>query len=569
MPSSASYIPLPNRGRSSTLRSRTESAFNLPVRCTLAVLAWLAFGITAYLAWSAATGSSVAGCGMGSGNGCDVVLSSSWSKWLGIPVAVMGLGCYAALASLSLLLWVRSEPASRWIATAFVMLAIVAAGASLWFIGVQVFAIHDYCKYCLVTDALGIAIGSTATFIAVRGWLAERNAPRSMQSGMMALRTAKPGQPRPAAISTPTASAAASAPSLGYALGGALPLLVLLIGGQYLFAGKTYDVQKVTLDDSMNFSDADETQPNDESTNPTSSVAIQATPDAEAERPADSTTGDPSAESNEKDGGTTAHAADPLKPNGDLPNSDSSAQPNLTKATESVTPTDRATSANESAKTTTALPADTQPARKRLVKFLGGKITLDTYKNPIIGSPDAPHIVIEMVSYDCAHCRKMHATMERALERYGDQVAILLMPIPLDRECNKLVTDPAASHRGACTTAKLALSIAKLDAPSFARFHDFLMSSKDDKPPGMDRVIPKANGLVDRDRLRELRSGKEVAKQLESYIELYGKLQNSKTASRSFGLPVQILGDHYITGSVEKQEDVFKAWEQHLGVKPK
>ena len=89
------------------------------------------------------------------------------------------------------------------------------------------------------------------------------------------------------------------------------------------------------------------------------------------------------------------------------------------------------------------------------MKFLGGKLTLDTYKNPIIGSPDAPHIVVEMVSYDCAHCRKMHATIERALERYGDQVAILVMPIPFDKDCNKLITDPAASHRGACTTAEV------------------------------------------------------------------------------------------------------------------
>ena len=170
-------------------------------RC--AVLAWLAFGVASYLAWHAVIESSVAGCGMGSDNGCDVVLTSSWSKWLGIPVAVLGLGCYAALASLSILLWLRSEPASRWIATAFVMLSIIAAGASLWFIGVQVFAIHDYCKFCLVTDACGIAIGSIATFVAVRSWLADRGtAATAVQPGMMALRTALPAGTRPAPTTT-------------------------------------------------------------------------------------------------------------------------------------------------------------------------------------------------------------------------------------------------------------------------------------------------------------------------------------------------------------------------------
>ena len=83
------------------------------------------------------------------------------------------------------------------------------------------------------------------------------------------------------------------------------------------------------------------------------------------------------------------------------------------------------------------------------MKFLGGKLTLDVYQHPVIGSPEAPHIAIEMVSYDCPHCRKMFPMIEHALERYGDQVALLIMVQPLDKDCNKLVTDPAASHPGA------------------------------------------------------------------------------------------------------------------------
>jgi len=39
--------------------------------------------------------------------------------------------------------------------------------------------------------------------------------------------------------------------------------------------------------------------------------------------------------------------------------------------------------------------------------------------------------------------------------------------------------------------------------------------------------------------------------------------------AKKFGLPVQILGDHIMSGSVEKPEDVYNAWEENLGVKPK
>src|SRR5215212_4365523 len=139
----SSFVPLvPNakRGASGSdgFGPAGEPAFNAPVRWTLRVLAWLAFCVASYLAWHALTQTSVAGCSVGSHEGCDLVLSSSWSKWLGIPIAILGLACYSTLAALSVLLGVRNPQANRWITTMFVMMSIAAAGVSLWFIGIQI-----------------------------------------------------------------------------------------------------------------------------------------------------------------------------------------------------------------------------------------------------------------------------------------------------------------------------------------------------------------------------------------------------------------------------------------------
>src|SRR5688572_5186716 len=126
--------------------------FNTPARWSLRVLSWLAFLVAAYLAWHTVTGASVAGCGVGNANDCDIVLSSSWAKWLGIPVAVLGLGCYATLAGLSVVIGVQNPQAGRWINTAVVLLSTLVAGASLWFIGVQLLAIGHFCPFCMITD---------------------------------------------------------------------------------------------------------------------------------------------------------------------------------------------------------------------------------------------------------------------------------------------------------------------------------------------------------------------------------------------------------------------------------
>ena len=81
--------------------------------------------------------------------------------------------------------------------------------------------------------------------------------------------------------------------------------------------------------------------------------------------------------------------------------------------------------------------------------------------------------------------------------------------------------------------------------------------------------MPKAYGSVGSTKLIPVTRSAEVKKQIESYVDLYAHLQSQSIGNKNFGLPVQILGDQVMTGSVEKPEDVFKAWEEHLGVKPK
>ncbi len=495
----------------------------------LALLAWVAFGVASYLAYVSVTGSSVAGCGVEGANGCDVVLTSSWSKWLGVPVAVLGLACYAVLASLAVLLGLRSPTANRWITTAFVMFSVVAALASIWFIGVQVFAIGQYCKFCLVTDACGIVLGLIASFAAFRVWSARCSSPASgaIQPGLVGLRP-------PASATTTATVLVGPAPSLRAAFGGAIPLVAILIGGQLLFASKTFKVEKIALNQNVSLD-----SPADAATTPanaTTRVAMRIP--SETENTPTSDVAKP------KDAELAASAKDANPP---------------------ASPVDSAPKDDGHNNAPSTPPAE--PANKRLVSFLGGKLTLDVYRHPLIGSPEAPHIVVEMVSYDCPHCRKMYPLIHDAMNRYGDQVALLVMPIPLDRDCNSLVTDPTLHHPGACGTTRLVLGLARLKPEVFGKFHDFLMAGKE-KPPGMEKIVPKANDLTNSDKLREVKQSPEIQKQMEGYVKLYGKLMEQNKSAKSFGLPVQILGDKVMSGSVEKADDVFKAWEDNLGVKP-
>ena len=213
-------------------------------------------------------------------------------------------------------------------------------------------------------------------------------------------------------------------------------------------------------------------------------------------------------------------------------------------------------------------PPSTPPAgppKERILEFLNGSVKLDIYQHAHIGSPEAPHVMVEMLSYDCSHCRQMHRTIKKGLTRYGDQLAVIVIPIPMEMKCNPLVTAKEVSHPGACTIARMALGVSAIRPDQFHTFHDWLMTDKE-APPQQSLVVSKAYHTVEPSRLSELSESKQLDKRLAEYINLYSKLSRQIGAGNGFGLPVQILGNQVLTGSVEKERDVFDAWEKHLGV---
>jgi uncharacterized membrane protein len=108
-----------------------------------------------YLAWLAIHNGPAVGCGPESG--CNAVLQSRWAYWLDLPVSVPAVLVYLALLGVTVLLQKRPAPDEQrgsW--AAIIILAVVVAGAALWFVGLQVFVIKAFCKFCMTAHACGL-----------------------------------------------------------------------------------------------------------------------------------------------------------------------------------------------------------------------------------------------------------------------------------------------------------------------------------------------------------------------------------------------------------------------------
>ena len=91
--------------------------------------------------------------------GCELVLTSPYALILGIPVSLLGsIYYFLVLVGVFAYLEGKHEKLLRFA----LLFTIVGFVVSLWFVYVQIFIIHSYCAYCLVSAITSVILFVTA-----------------------------------------------------------------------------------------------------------------------------------------------------------------------------------------------------------------------------------------------------------------------------------------------------------------------------------------------------------------------------------------------------------------------
>ena len=131
----------------------TVSRFRTIVYTVVAIVAVVGLADATYLTVQALTGETLS-CG-GSPD-CFRVLGSSYAKVGGVPVALLGAFayfCVFAFATFAAFGYARAR--TFLIPTIGAMFLV-----TLWFLYVQAFLLHAYCRYCLFSAALTFLIAA-------------------------------------------------------------------------------------------------------------------------------------------------------------------------------------------------------------------------------------------------------------------------------------------------------------------------------------------------------------------------------------------------------------------------
>ena len=119
-----------------------------------AVLSLVGLALATYLSVAHLSGAGVA-CGVS--GGCGAVTTSEYSRFLGIPVALMGVAGYAALLMGSLAALGLPQPPAP-LRRGLAGIACAGFAFSAYLTATQAFFIGSYCVYCLTSASLMTAI---------------------------------------------------------------------------------------------------------------------------------------------------------------------------------------------------------------------------------------------------------------------------------------------------------------------------------------------------------------------------------------------------------------------------
>jgi hypothetical protein len=200
----------------------------------------------------------------------------------------------------------------------------------------------------------------------------------------------------------------------------------------------------------------------------------------------------------------------------------------------------------------------------KVFEFYQGRFAVDLNEVPLIGSPAAPRAIVSLFDYTCHHCRETHPIIMQTHQAFGDQLAIVSLPMPLDSKCNFTVKRTPTSHADACEYARLGLAVWHGNRKAHPQFDEYIFAPSE--PPPIESARQYAAQLVGGPaNLEKALSDGWVNQYLKLGIDVYA---TNYIHVGNGSMPQIIVGSRLATGSVTA-EKLRSTIAEQLGLQPR
>ena len=182
---------------------------------------------------------------------------------------------------------------------------------------------------------------------------------------------------------------------------------------------------------------------------------------------------------------------------------------------------------------------------RRSLTLLGGQLKVELPDEPFAGRADAPRVLALMYDYCCPHCKHVHAYLPALREQLGGELAVVFVPTPLGRKCNKHVTDIPAFFEQGCDLAKLSLAVWRAAPERWPAYDAWLFDVPPKQPRSPEAARAKAIELVGEAALDQALSDPAVDAILQKNIQAYGEAHGGRLPMILAPGVDPIIGDVY------------------------
>ena len=190
-------------------------------------------------------------------------------------------------------------------------------------------------------------------------------------------------------------------------------------------------------------------------------------------------------------------------------------------------------------------------------------LSLDAARLPLLGPANAPHRIGCLFDYTCHHCRQLHGFIRTAIDQFDGQLSCLMIPMPLDANCNAQIKRTGRDHVNACKYAKICLAVQQIAPAKYDAFDRWLFTNHKTTKP-LAKVREHAASLVGAVALNKAVASATVQQQLQQNIRAYEL--NSKNGKKSL-MPQTIIKDQVIFGPPPSDAALQSILKKILGLK--
>lgn len=153
---------------------------------------------------------------------------------------------------------------------------------------------------------------------------------------------------------------------------------------------------------------------------------------------------------------------------------------------------------------------------------------------PIVGNPDAEHLITLLFDWQCSHCRRLHLQLPEAVAQLGDSIAVVCCPISMSRECNPHISPGIDRFAGSCTFMRIGLAIWRNDPNAYREYENWFFGtdlSQGWTPPTVEQATAMAEQLIGKDNLDKEFESRWMENYTSIVNELFGRTSRGTTSA--------------------------------------